>query len=62
MLHCPAHQGARHTLQTKTGGQDIKIAKLFTTAKYLHALFQFIAETSRFHNNLDLIPFLQENL
>ena len=61
ILHCPAHQAARHTLRTKTGGQDIKIAKILTTAKYLCALFRFIAQTGRFHNNLDLIPILQEN-
>ena len=61
VLHCPAHQAARHTLRTKTGGQDIKIAKILTTAKYLRALFRFIAQTGRFHNNLDLIPLLQEN-
>ena len=61
MLYCPAHQAARQNLQNKTGGRDINLSKLFTTAKSLQALFCFIADTGRFHYNLDHIPFLQEN-
>jgi ribonuclease HI len=60
MLHCPAHQAARHTLRQATGGRDINIAKLFTTSKTLRALFKYVADTGRFPNNLDHVPFLQE--
>ena len=61
MLFCPAHQAARQTLRNRTGGRAIKLAELFTSAKSLRALFCYIADTGRFHNNLDRIPFLQEN-
>jgi hypothetical protein len=61
MLHCPAHAVARQNLHNNTGRCDINIAKLLTTAKSLHALFRFIAETGRFYNDLDQLPFLNEN-
>ena len=61
ILHCPAHRAARQVLQHQTRGRAIDLAKLFTTAKSLHALFRFIAKTGRFHSNLDWLPFLQEN-
>ena len=60
MLYCPAHQAARQILRNRTGGRAIKLAELFTSAKSLRALFCFIADTGRFHSNLDRIPFLQE--
>ena len=62
ILHRPAHQAARQTLQHWTGGRAINLAKLFTTAKSLRALFCFIAETGCFQYNVDQLPFLQENL
>jgi ribonuclease HI len=61
ILHCPAHQVARQSLRNNTGGRDINISKLLTTAKSLRPLFRYVAETGRFHHNLDQIPFLQEN-
>ena len=61
MLFFPAHQAARQILQNRTGGRNIKLAELFTSTKSLQALFCFIADTRRFYNNLDQIPFLHEN-
>ena len=62
MLHCTAHQEARQKLQHNTGGRDVNLPKLFTTAKSLPALFRFIAETGRFRNDLDSLPFLTQDI
>jgi hypothetical protein len=60
MLHCPAHQAARQILRNSTGGRDINITKLFTTAKTLPVLFRYIATTSCFHNTFGDLPPLEE--
>jgi ribonuclease HI len=60
MLHCPAHQAARQILRNSTGGRDINITKLFTTAKTLPVLFRYIATTGRFHNTFGDLPPLEE--
>jgi hypothetical protein len=60
MLHCPVHNTARQTLRNNTGGRDINIMKLFTTAKTLRALFAYIAETGRWHSTFGDLPALEE--
>jgi hypothetical protein len=61
MLHCPAHREVRQTLRNSTGGRDINIPKLLTTAKSLRAIFRYVADTGHFHNDLDQIPSVNEN-
>jgi len=34
MLHCPAHNAAKQTLQNNTGGRNINITKLLTMPKH----------------------------
>jgi len=60
LLHCQAHQTARQTLHTNTGGWDINIMKLFTTPKMLHTLFKYMAEMGCFHSALGDIPMLDK--
>jgi hypothetical protein len=61
MLHCPAHNATRQTLCNNTGGRDINITKLFTTAKTLCTLFTYITETGRWHSTFrDLLALEEE--
>ena len=61
LLHCTAHQEARQRMWHNTGGHNINLSRLFTTAKSLRILFWFIAETGRFHNDLELLPYLTQD-
>jgi ribonuclease HI len=61
MLHCTTHHIARQELRNNTGGRDINLAKFFTSPKLLRPLFKYIAATGRFHNDLEQLPFLQED-
>jgi hypothetical protein len=60
MVHCSAHHQARQRLRNSTGGRDINIKKLLSTPKTMRALFQFIAETQRFHSTFGDIPTLTQ--
>ena len=53
LLHCPAHKDARQALRNSTGGRNIDIKKLFTRPNMLQALFKYVADTGRFHTNLE---------
>ena len=59
ILHCPAHQAARQTLQNNMGGRNIDITKLLTLPKMLHALFKYVVETGCFHNTFGDLPELR---
>jgi len=61
ILHCPAYNAARQTLQNNTGGRNINITKLLTMPKTLCTLFTYIMETRRWHNTLGEIPTLEED-
>jgi len=58
LLHCSAHQRARHTLCNNTGERDINIMKLLMTPKTLCTLFKYIAKTRQFHSTFGDIPIL----
>ena len=60
LLQCPAHQEARNTMREKTGSLSQDLTKLLSTPKALRALFQFIAETQRFHTTFGDLATLAE--
>jgi ribonuclease HI len=60
LLHCPAHQTARQTLRSSTGGRNIDVTRILTSTKTLRALFKFLAETRRLHDTFGELPDIGE--